>query len=261
MPTEVANIHCEVRGQTHLVPISFELGEQPLSAILPFAQQLTEQLTKIAIEQEEQAGKKVSCRAGCGACCRQVIVISFVEAEGIAAAIAKMPLERQEAIRQRFAQAIAQLEAAGLLDQTERPGDRSLVGVKANSSVSAAGEVARRYFEQQIACPFLENESCGIYADRPLVCREYHVTSPAEHCQRIYQIGVDRVEVPVNMGGQLTRTVHQLAGEPLQMLTLVLLLEWLAVRPPPPPRTFDGLQLVQALVTDMNRTTGRQQQH
>ncbi|WP_425618520.1 YkgJ family cysteine cluster protein [Anatilimnocola sp. NA78] len=258
MTTEVANIHVDVRGKTHLVPISFELGEQPLSALLPFAQQLTEQLTKIAIEHEEQAGKTVSCHAGCGACCRQVIVISFVEAEGIAAAIAKMPIEKQQAIRQRFDDAISRLEAAGLLDPGEQTGERSLVGVKSDSPASAAGEVARRYFEQQIACPFLENESCGIYADRPLVCREYHVTSPAANCQRIYQIGVDRVEVPVNMGGQLTRTAHQLTGEPLQMLTLVLLLEWLSVRPSPSPRTFDGLQLVQALVTDMNRTTGRQ---
>jgi Fe-S-cluster containining protein len=31
-------------------------------------------------------------------------------------------------------------------------------------------------------CPFLEDESCSIHPDRPLVCREYLVTSPAELC-------------------------------------------------------------------------------
>ncbi len=41
---------------------------------------------------------------------------------------------------------------------------------------------ARRYFHLGIACPFLEDESCSIHADRPISCREYLVTSPAVNC-------------------------------------------------------------------------------
>jgi Fe-S-cluster containining protein len=43
-------------------------------------------------------------------------------------------------------------------------------------------DLAMRYFRQGIACPFLENESCSIHESRPLACREYLVTSPAENC-------------------------------------------------------------------------------
>ena len=45
-------------------------------------------------------------------------------------------------------------------------------------------------------CPFLEEESCSIHPDRPLVCREYLVTSPAELCAGPTQEGVTPVAVP-----------------------------------------------------------------
>src|SRR5262249_61696224 len=38
------------------------------------------------------------------------------------------------------------------------------------------------YFRLGIDCPFLEDETCMIYADRPLVCRGYVVVSPPELC-------------------------------------------------------------------------------
>ena len=38
--------------------------------------------------------------------------------------------------------------------------------------------LGREYFQLGIPCPFLEEESCSIYHDRPITCREYLVTSP-----------------------------------------------------------------------------------
>ena len=36
----------------------------------------------------------------------------------------------------------------------------------------------RRYRALALACPFLVDEACGVYAERPFVCRRYLVTSP-----------------------------------------------------------------------------------
>jgi len=52
------------------------------------------------------------------------------------------------------------------------------------------------YFALRVPCPFLEEESCSIHPDRPLVCREYLVTSPAELCAGPTQEGVTPVPVP-----------------------------------------------------------------
>ena len=37
---------------------------------------------------------------------------------------------------------------------------------------------------------------CSIYEDRPLVCREHQVTSPAAACARLFREPVDRIELP-----------------------------------------------------------------
>src|SRR5687767_4295062 len=71
--------------------------------------------TEMALERERAAGRAISCRAGCGACCRQLVAISVVEAESLAQLVAAMPEERAAVIRERFAAALKRLEEAGLL--------------------------------------------------------------------------------------------------------------------------------------------------
>ena len=250
--TETANIHLEVFGQQHLFPIEFQLGEQTIAALLPFAQQLTNQITALSIVKVESEGKTISCQMGCGACCRQLVAISLVEAQDLARVVKEMPAERQAIIRERFAQGIAKLEAAGLLDKKDPPGTRDLIDTEPGSTQSSIPRIAKNYFAQGVACPFLENESCGIYPDRPLVCREYHVTSPAERCAKLYQIGVDPVEVPRHIGEHLARTAHAVAALPKQMIPLILAIEYAAARPPA-EKKIDGLELVREFVTDIAR--------
>jgi hypothetical protein len=52
------------------------------------------------------------------------------------------------------------------------------------------------YFALGIPCPFLEDESCSIYADRPLACREYLVSSEPANCSRPEAAAVAVIEVP-----------------------------------------------------------------
>lgn len=250
--TEIANIHMEVFGEECVFPIPFALGRQKISALLPFAQQLTNELAMASIRHAEGQGKKISCQAGCGACCRQLVAISLVEARDLARVVAEMPPVRQAIVRKRFAKGIARLEAAGLVDPRDRSRKRWLLDDEPGAAESLLPRITRKYFDQQIACPFLENESCGIYPDRPLVCREYHVTSPAERCRQIYQIGVDRVEVPRHIGEHLARVAHDVAGVDLHVIPLILCLEWSASESEPSQESFDGLELVRALVTEIN---------
>src|SRR5262249_9772433 len=65
--------------------------------------------------------------------------------------------------------------------------------------------IGLEYFRQAIACPFLEEESCSIYADRPITCREYLVTSPAEHCARPRADTVKQVPLPLKVWTALAR--------------------------------------------------------
>ena len=95
------------------------------------------------------------------------MAISVVEAEALAGVVAAMPPERQAAVRGRFADAVRRLEGAGLLDPAAPPGDRFLKATDRGDKAATVREVGRRYFALGIACPFLDDESCGIHPERP----------------------------------------------------------------------------------------------
>ena len=92
------------------------------------------------------------------------------------------------------------------------------------------------YFQEGIACPFLEEESCSIYEERPITCREFLVTSPAEHCARLGSEGVERVRLPVRVFNAVARWQAPEAGHFLERwVPLVLAPEWASAHPNEPP--------------------------
>jgi Fe-S-cluster containining protein len=244
-----ARVHLDVLGQQRTITVDIPQGEQPVSALLPAARRLSEQIVSAAVEAAAGEGRRVSCRAGCGACCRQLVVISLTDAEALGQLVATMPAERQAVIRHRFATAIARLETAGLLDANEPKGDRHLIQRLPDGVDQRPLPLAQRYFQLQIACPFLEDESCGIYDDRPLVCREYLVTSPAEDCSRLFELPIARIETPVRMGDVMIRLTHQIAGARLEGIPIVLALEWAAAHAHSLGRPEKGLTMLQLLVS------------
>ena len=74
-------------------------------------------------------------------------------------------------------------------------------------------------------CPFLEDESCSIHPERPLVCREYLVTSPAELCAGPKQEGVTPVAVP-----KVSLAARGLQEEKDDWFPLAMLMAWARTR-------------------------------
>ena len=55
-------------------------GQTNLTQILPVIQSLDDSLIAGITAQLGEAGHQVSCRAGCAACCRQLVALSIFEA-------------------------------------------------------------------------------------------------------------------------------------------------------------------------------------
>jgi len=182
--------------------------------LLPVLHELDDALIGAATE-----GKRISCRAGCGACCRQMVPISETEARYLADLIASMPEEQRERVTARLAQATELLASRGLLEQLR---------VAAASDVEERHKLGLEYFRLGLACPFLENESCSIHPHRPASCREYLVTSPAENCSTPRAGNIAMVDLPA----QVSRVLYRFGGargeEPARWMPLPLLLEWAA---------------------------------
>jgi Fe-S-cluster containining protein len=173
-------------------------------------QGLVNAVVDAAEKQSVASGKEISCRKGCGACCRQLVPISRTEGEALLALVEAMPAERQEAVRARFSVAETTITQAGLADRQGRS-DR---------------QMSLAYFALRVPCPFLEEESCSIHPDRPLVCREYLVTSPAELCAGSAQEGVTPVAVP-----KVSLAARRLQDDKDDWFPLALLMRWARTRP------------------------------
>jgi Fe-S-cluster containining protein len=168
-----ATIELTVAGKDIRLEAPVPTGPVRPVQLLPLFTSLSDTLVGLTAESVEQKGKKISCKKGCGACCRQLVPISPTEAYRIREMIDEMPEPRRSQIRARFEDARKRLDEGGLLERLLEPEK-----ITQEETVPLGME----YFSRKIACPFLEEESCSIHPDRPIACREYLVTTPAKNC-------------------------------------------------------------------------------
>jgi Fe-S-cluster containining protein len=174
------------------------------------------------------------------------VPISPAEAVRLAEVVEAMPEERRAAVKQHFAGAVKKLEERGLLDRRAPRGRAALVSAKKGAK-AAWEDVSRRYFEAKIPCPFLEDESCSIYPERPMVCREFLVTTPAERCAT-WGPGVRAVPRLARMGEVMRELGNELLGRGDRDVPLALALEWAEAHGAALEFEGDGEELAMALV-------------
>lgn len=193
--------------------------------MLPVFQKLTNEIVARGIQRTNDTGKPVSCKAACGACCRQPLLISEAETHSLADLIESMPEDRRRIIKQRFREGREHFEKLGWFDRFDSMSDLA----KAGPSDELGREfvaVLSEYIEQQVACPFLESESCSIYEDRPLVCREYLVTSPAENCSRPRPENTEKLAISGSPSTAFASLVRTGDSERPSSLLLIRLIEF-----------------------------------
>src|SRR3954470_10189270 len=88
-------------------PITVPNAAVPAAEIVPALQGLVN-----AVVEAAETGKAISCRKGCGACCRQLVPVSRTEGERLLDLVDAMPRDRRKEIRRRFAAAEAILTPA-----------------------------------------------------------------------------------------------------------------------------------------------------
>jgi len=197
-------------------------AETNLTQLLPVLQDLSSSIIESTARIAEKEGFAISCRAGCGACCRQLVPLSIFEAELLAEWIRTLPEERQRELAARFEAALLQLHNAGILARLD-PSVRATSGPEKTA-------VAIDYLRQRVACPFLENESCSIHPIRPLICREYLVTSPPENCVDPSVYPVVGVRLPLKLSQVLFQLGTEVDPDSGGWMPLVFLFAWMRMR-------------------------------
>jgi Fe-S-cluster containining protein len=203
-----------------------------LSELVTAFNVVTDQTTELAARDT-----RVSCREGCAACCRQLVPVSPPEAFRLAELV-DVDLEAKfEAARER-------LDSSPLGRALDAP----------NIDERRALEIALAYPRLKLDCPFLVDERCSIYADRPAACREYLVVTPPENCTMPSPSRpLRRVPVPVQISEALARvSAEVLGGEPVT-IPLPRAIAWARAHAEDGARTFSPGELVQRVADALRR--------
>ena len=241
--TATAEVALAVGGRRLQAKLTVPAGPTRRAELLPIARSLCGTVVEVGVEDAEREGQSVSCKKGCGACCRQMVPIAEAEAREIAALVESFPEPRRTEIKRRFEDAVERLRAAGMLDAMRGrngwpPEEVERIGLD--------------YFRLGIPCPFLEDESCSIHPDRPLACREYLVTSPAEYCAQQEPGKVKGVPIPADVS-HAVRAADR-GSSAVGWVPLLLSLDW-AEAHPEPPVTQTGPALVQQVFAKLTGQT------
>jgi Fe-S-cluster containining protein len=203
---------------------------------------VAEAVIHLSVRAAQETGRSVSCRAGCGACCRQLVPISQTEAAMILDLIEAMPEPRRTTVRRRFEDAKNTLVAAGLRD--------ALLAPQLQPAERMRG-ISIEYFQLGLSCPFLEDESCSIHPERPIICREYLVSSPAENCATLENI--DGIKLPQRASLALSRMTSGPGETFTRTIPLPLLYEWAKTAPAEPVKRT-GPEQMNEFLANLSRT-------
>ncbi len=196
-------------------------GSVPITTIVPLLRGISEQAQALEEKKATEAGKTVSCKKGCAACCRMLVPVSAPEAFALKELIHSLPEPRRQVTLNKIAEALTRLDQAGLLTRLTQ-----LAETAQQLSDEDIDPINRDYYALRMPCPFLEEEICTIHEHRPAACRELLVTSPAELCQEMTKNPVRPLPVPVRMSTVLGMLWSDLAGGPTRLIPLPLALEW-----------------------------------
>lgn len=103
--------------------------------------------------------------------------------------------------------------------------------------------INREYYALRVSCPFLEDELCSIYEERPAACRELLVTSPAAWCQDIATNPVEEIPAPMRTSSVLGLLWGELTGTPARLIPLPVALEWAERHQSEQGTTWEGTKL------------------
>src|SRR4051812_4274758 len=86
-----ANVELTVNGKRIGMQIRVPAGKVRPAELLPMYRGLSERLTALAVQSAHASGHSITCKKGCGACCRQLVPISALEARELVRLVARMP--------------------------------------------------------------------------------------------------------------------------------------------------------------------------
>ena len=224
-----------------------DLPDDPARAsdLIPALQVVADLLGDRVRDQWTAAGHPPSCGPGCGACCSQLVPVCEPEMHALARLVDGMDPARSGQVRDRLGEIRDRLERAGLIESLHRPPPASEAYTSLMHAYSALGE----------PCPFLVDQSCSIHPHRPMICRDFYVTTPPAWCDDPSDPRIAVVRPEVYLTNAVASALGRQLGRKVKVTPLSLALEW-ADDHPEELLTWPALDVFRAILDQVARSTG-----
>lgn len=201
------------------LPVDIPVAPVAFTDILPTLRAVADVFQSEAHQSIAALGRSITCHCGCDACCNHLVVLGEAEALTLLRTLRALPEAQRQRATNRFQAGLERLESAGLLPRL------LLVFTREAHDWRRVAEMQAAYWELGIPCPFLEDGACGIYAERPLICRQHAVTSPPAACRTPFgsQAALEKVLPAMDLAGAAAAFDGQ-AAHPSRVLPLLLCL-------------------------------------
>jgi Fe-S-cluster containining protein len=222
-----------------LPPAQVDVPDSPLglSDLAPPIFSLCDGIVGLAVGNTVRSGHTVSCKPGCGVCCRQMVPVSIPEAFYLWHETLLPGCKPPDFFNKNFLTAKSSLERGGLWAKLEEC-----------SSGKEQVEAAADYWKLSVDCPYLVNGSCAIHSLRPCACREYNVLSNAEFCARPLDATIKRLTIHRKMTTALAKAAGHILSRPPLLIPLVMVPQWCDQNKELDEMRWAGIQLFELLL-------------
>jgi Fe-S-cluster containining protein len=229
-----------------------------LSELVPICRKLADMIIEKVIQHRQKTAPPTACKKGCSPCCHYMIPLSPAESFRLHEEIQQMPRDRKrKAIRSMLLAARRVLEYR--VPRLAAEGQHSEELQTPNLEM-----ISDWYDSFHLPCPFLTDNACSIYANRPIACREYMVTGNPLGCKTTSNKTVSIIEMPVSIAEVLNKVSNRLEGTQTESVILPVSIVWCNENMPRAEKTYPAKTLVntlsdclQAAIDKKTRTTIR----
>ena len=238
---ETLSFELDILGE----PVHFRINvadrHARLPDIIPLARAISAKLTLAVSDRLGAGGKSIPCCKGCPACCRYLVPLSVPEVFRLRQEVLAMPAEQGTSVLQSCLET-----AKKILD--ERPKDSEMNELAQTKSQTPILRLSRWYAGLKLPCPFLSNNLCISYEQRPIACREHMVTGPAILCDTEGMDESHIVQMPVSVLECLGELTAELEQSNIEAVMLPLALPWAQENLERSRRTWHAVTMVEYFI-------------
>jgi Fe-S-cluster containining protein len=244
---ETFTLELDILGKPACFHINVENVQARLSDMVPLARAFSTKMAIATLERLRESGKSVPCCKGCSACCSYLVPLSVPETFRLVEELATMPPEKGRTLLR------SSLDTAKtILEQMPRDLTEDESASKDNGIRS--DQLGAWYAGLGLRCPFLSDNLCVTYDQRPIACREHIVTGSETSCNVEGTDEPDIVKMPVSVLECLGRLAAELEQSDVEAIMLPLALPWAQQNTERSKRTWPAVTMVEQFIHLMQET-------